>query len=89
MILNVLKLLLICLVSNYKNKRHCNIEFLLQTSLQYFTETYCNTLLLGKSRLVKLELESRKQKRKDMSDKVRVNTLQFSHEQKVENIQKK
>ena len=28
-------------------KRHFNIKFLLQTSLQYFTEMYWNTLLLG------------------------------------------
>ena len=28
-------------------KRHFNIKFLLQTSLQYFTEMYRNTVLLG------------------------------------------
>ena len=28
-------------------KKHFNIKFLLQTSLQYFTEMYWNTLLLG------------------------------------------
>ena len=43
----------------------------------------------SKSRLVKLEQESRKEKKKDMSDKVPANTLEFSHEQKLENIQKK
>ena len=43
----------------------------------------------SRSRLVKLEQESRKGKRKDISDKVRANTLEFSHEQKLENIQKK
>ena len=31
---------------NYE-KRHFNIKFFLQTSLQYFTEMYWNTLLLG------------------------------------------
>ena len=39
--------------------------------------------------LVKLEQESRKEKRTDMSDKVSSNTLECSHEQKLENIQKK
>ena len=43
----------------------------------------------SRSRLVKLEQESRKEKRKDISDKVPANTLEFSHEQKLENIQKK
>ena len=43
----------------------------------------------SKSKLVKPEQESRKEKRKDMSDKVPANTLEFSHEQKLENIQKK
>ena len=43
----------------------------------------------SKSRLVKLEQESRKEKKKDMSDKVPANTQEFSHEQKLENIQKK
>ena len=43
----------------------------------------------SKSKLVKLEQESRKEKRKDMSDKVPANTLELSHEQKLENIQKK
>ena len=43
----------------------------------------------SKSKLVKLEQESRKEKRKDMSDKVPSNTLECSHEQKLENIQKK
>ena len=44
----------------------------------------------SKSRLVKLEQESRKEKKKDMSDhKVPANTLEFSHEQKLENILKK
>ena len=43
----------------------------------------------SKSRLVKLEQESRKEKKKDMSDKVPANTLEFSHEEKLENIQKK
>ena len=28
-------------------KRHFNIKFLLKTSLQYFTEMYWNTALLG------------------------------------------
>ena len=43
----------------------------------------------SKSKLVKLEQESRKEKRKDISDKVPSNTLEFSHKQKLENIQKK
>ena len=43
----------------------------------------------SKSRLVKPEQESRKEKKKDMSGKVPANTLELSHEQKLENIQKK
>ena len=35
----------------------------------------------SKSKLVKLEQESRKEKRKDMSDKVPSDTLECSHEQ--------
>ena len=43
----------------------------------------------SKSTLIKLEQESQKEKKKDISDKVPANILKFSHEQKINNIQKK